>query len=126
MCPNPQEPPDLVTITEEILSGKLHFLCSVRSADDDVSNTFSWYEVCDNWGNSFISRRIVNPRLNIVAFCLKHSHTNRKSIYKWSLTCFKSILKISHSSYFSICSDLLMKFAIFLKSSLLFHCFFHL
>ena len=30
MRPNPQETADLVTFTEEILNGKLHFLCSVR------------------------------------------------------------------------------------------------
>ena len=29
--PNPQEPPDLFTFTEEILKGKPHFLCSVYS-----------------------------------------------------------------------------------------------
>ena len=29
MGPNPQLPADLVTFTEEILNGKLHFLCSV-------------------------------------------------------------------------------------------------
>ena len=28
MWPNPDEPADLVTFTEEILNGKLHFLCS--------------------------------------------------------------------------------------------------
>ena len=28
--PNPLETADLVTFTEEILNGKLHFLCSVR------------------------------------------------------------------------------------------------
>ena len=28
MGPNPQETADLVTFTEEILNGKLHFLCS--------------------------------------------------------------------------------------------------
>ena len=28
MWPNPQETSDLVTFTEEILNGKLHFLCS--------------------------------------------------------------------------------------------------
>ena len=31
MRPNPQEPADLVRFTEEILNGKLHFLCSVTS-----------------------------------------------------------------------------------------------
>ena len=30
MWPNPQESVDLVTFTEEILNGKLHFLCSVN------------------------------------------------------------------------------------------------
>ena len=29
MCPNPEETADLVTFTEEILNGKLYFLCSV-------------------------------------------------------------------------------------------------
>ena len=29
MRPNPQSPKDLVTFTEEIPNGKLHFLCSV-------------------------------------------------------------------------------------------------
>ena len=28
MWPNPQETSDLVTFTEEILNGELHFLCS--------------------------------------------------------------------------------------------------
>ena len=28
MWPNPQETADLVTFTEEILNGKLHFLCN--------------------------------------------------------------------------------------------------
>ena len=32
MWPNPQENADLVTFTEEILNGKLHFLCSLRCA----------------------------------------------------------------------------------------------
>ena len=31
--PNPQFPADLVTLTEEIFNGKLHFLCS------DIQNT---------------------------------------------------------------------------------------
>ena len=30
MLPNPQFPADLVTLTKEILNGKLHFLCRVR------------------------------------------------------------------------------------------------
>ena len=31
MWPNPQETSDLVTFTEELLHGKLHFLCSERN-----------------------------------------------------------------------------------------------
>ena len=31
MRPNPQETVDLVTFTEKILNGNLHFLCSVSS-----------------------------------------------------------------------------------------------
>ena len=30
MRPNPQEATDLVTFTEEILNGKLHFMCNIR------------------------------------------------------------------------------------------------
>ena len=33
MWPNPQETADLVTFTEEILNGKLHFLCSIIARD---------------------------------------------------------------------------------------------
>ena len=33
MWPNPQVTADLVTFTEEILNGKLHFLCSVSIND---------------------------------------------------------------------------------------------
>ena len=31
MLPNPQIPADLVTFAEEILNGKIHFLCSEMS-----------------------------------------------------------------------------------------------
>ena len=34
MWPNQQETEDLVTFTEEILNGKLHFLCSVIFDED--------------------------------------------------------------------------------------------
>ena len=33
MWPNPQETADLVTFTEEILNGKLYFLCSAGETD---------------------------------------------------------------------------------------------
>ena len=36
MLPNPQETVDLVTFTEEILYGKLHFLCSVSKENCQI------------------------------------------------------------------------------------------
>ena len=39
MWPNQQETEDLVTFTEEILKGKLHFLCSVIFDEDRKNNT---------------------------------------------------------------------------------------
>ena len=40
MWPNPQFPPDLVTFTEEILNGKLHFLCSDASEINEIHFCF--------------------------------------------------------------------------------------
>ena len=37
MSPNPQESANLVTFNEEILNGKLHFLCSVRDSSHMTS-----------------------------------------------------------------------------------------
>ena len=36
MWPNPQETADLVIFTEEILNGKLHFLCSELFQEADI------------------------------------------------------------------------------------------
>ena len=36
MGPNPQETADLVLFTEEILNGKLHFLCSAMLSSLDL------------------------------------------------------------------------------------------
>ena len=48
MSPNPQETADLVTFTEEILNGKLQFLCSVVSVNrrrKDIKVTFASFGV---------------------------------------------------------------------------------
>ena len=55
---------------------------------------------------------------------LKGTDTNWKSTGQWLLTCFKNILKISHSNYLSFWSNLSVKFAIFEKISLLFNSFY--
>ena len=53
MWPNPQEPADLVTFTEEILNGKLQFLCSDKTINWCLwvflpssigNNSFYWHE----------------------------------------------------------------------------------
>ena len=36
MWPNPQFPAELVTFTEEILNGKLHFLCSGKAGGENL------------------------------------------------------------------------------------------
>ena len=41
MWPNPQETADLVTFTEKILNGKLHFLCSGNNYLPDSVETSS-------------------------------------------------------------------------------------
>ena len=38
MWPNTHFPADLVILTEEILNGKLNFLCSVRANKEDHKN----------------------------------------------------------------------------------------
>ena len=45
MCTNPQETADLVTFIEEILNGKLHFLCSETSSklNKELDLLWSWY-----------------------------------------------------------------------------------
>ena len=53
----------------------------------------------------------------------KYSHANWKNT-KWSLTCFKNILKYLHSNYLQFCCNLNVEFAIFLKISLVFNSFY--
>ena len=45
MWPNPQETADLVIFTEEILNGKLHFLCSAEKLEIWLTKSFylTWY-----------------------------------------------------------------------------------
>ena len=43
MCPNPQETANLVTFTEEILNGELHFLCSGYDFTGYDENTYYFF-----------------------------------------------------------------------------------
>ena len=57
---------------------------------------------------------------------VKVQYATWKSIDIWSLTCCKSILKISHSNCLQFYGNLQVKFAIFLKSTLPFNSFYSL
>ena len=68
MLPNPQETADLVTFTEEILNGKLHFLCSVVSVNrrrKDIKVTFVSFGVhagrftaeCTEYENTLLTNK---------------------------------------------------------------------
>ena len=49
MWPNPQETASLVTFTEEILNGKLHFSCSVLlklSSGSNIRPRWAWVDLC--------------------------------------------------------------------------------
>ena len=45
MQPNLQFPADLITFTEEILDGKLHFLCSAITESNYRSLTFAGHKI---------------------------------------------------------------------------------
>ena len=55
MWPNPQETADLITFTEEIFNGKLHFLCTVLNVEDpldlQITLAFFNFNFLHNYGN---------------------------------------------------------------------------
>ena len=61
MWPHPQEIADLVKFTEEILNGKLNFLCSVISEKDGYLTTFK------TWSNIFYQKQ--SPRGALYKMC---------------------------------------------------------
>ena len=70
MCPNLQFPADLVTFTEEILNGKLHFLCNEGSFIITYVFNFSpliwsWYEEKHLFQNLPLS--LINEKLYFLA-----------------------------------------------------------
>ena len=70
MWPNPQETADLFTFTEEILNGKLYFLCSVLEHGKilwklcSLFGTFQWIDFSlveiYTWNNNLWYRKITN------------------------------------------------------------------
>ena len=47
MWPNSQKTADLVTFTEEVLNGKLYFLCSVNSDISGITNITNFTYISD-------------------------------------------------------------------------------
>ena len=45
MCPNRQETADLVTFTELIFNGKLHFLCCLTEIFDNIVTGYDNHEM---------------------------------------------------------------------------------
>ena len=58
MWPNPQEPADLVTFTDEILNGKLRFLCSVKN----LLSNLSFILLKSSAGLSFLAGHVDNEQ----------------------------------------------------------------
>ena len=78
MWPNPEFPADLVSFTEEILNGKLHFLCSDGRFDHS-----SWaYEIAKFW---------------MIKLCLNVSDAiTFKNFWKFWLKSFCSLMRKDH------------------------------
>ena len=92
MWPNSQESADLAIFTEEILIGKLHFLCSDRGEITDLSNILK------------TSRSVALSWFNLTIF---KDCEIKNSVFFWS--CFfgpilvnDKIYYLSHSGFFSL------------------------
>ena len=72
MWPNPQDTADLVTFTDEILNGKLHFLCSVLDKYIDV-----------NWEK--ISVATILHFLQLILICVWNIHKTYVFIMKFQV-----------------------------------------
>ena len=59
MWPNPQSPADLVTFTEEILDGKLHFLCSESVANLGSDITAGYFNHLSQGNGSVVKKILV-------------------------------------------------------------------
>ena len=57
MWPNPQKTADLVTFTEEILNGELHFLCSVTYME--ITSKILKTSMIEIYGNRFFRKKIL-------------------------------------------------------------------
>ena len=113
MWPNPQFPADLVTFTEEICNGKLHFLCSIISFGGTwFSGWPSWEQTISSTASSFSA--VVAVRGQPEPFCLSmvpnasSNEAYHKSLHWSSIPGFLWIIFpyfICYVSYFMIMFD---------------------
>ena len=83
MWPNPQETADLVTFTEEILTGKLHFLCSVTWLHYIFSSVYyiknSYKILMTNW----LKKKIMSMKIiQVLIATLPTTSMNQDDIHK--------------------------------------------
>ena len=88
MWPNPPFPADLVKFTEEILDGKLHFLCSEKNKNAGIRHK-KW---CIYTNNSFSDFFLCNIVSLTFEFSKEDFNTNFHnwfdSAYKYTANCF--------------------------------------
>ena len=92
MRPNPKFPTDLVTFTEEILNGKIHFLCSVLVALRVTS--FSWWCFPYMIFTTICVATLLDLMQNSIKFIIPNTFI--KSLDPWKLKlCAKFYLRVS-------------------------------
>ena len=89
MWPNPQFPADLFIFTEEILNGKLHFLCGVRYMILMHKNRISFF---------------------LINHLLSHNHNELGNHSHWDLSPRNSskLISLSTSSKISLCRNFVL------------------
>ena len=70
MWPNPQETADLVTFTEEILNGKLHFLCSEVQENTHFSEFYLNSKLYEKISNNPVSYIKMTWKRKVILFYL--------------------------------------------------------
>ena len=95
---NPQETADLVTITEEIFNGKLHFLCggnySAKSKYYDDSNKLVVGKMKDETaGVAIVEFVVLNPKMYSFLVSDSSEHKKAKGVNK------TFVAAISHNEY---------------------------
>ena len=85
MWPNPQFPTDLVTFTEEIVNGKLHFLCSVNIFTN--RNKAQQLSQLENMENRVMLLKFKNSDNLIKPLCNVFLQITRNKVFHWIYIC---------------------------------------